>query len=96
MMPYGERWKIHRKLCHEALNVRPTVDFDSHQYKYTHRLLAHLLEAPDRFMEEAALLVVSPHLLSELTMCLCIIYFLKLARSHHTVRNLRDRRHVSR
>lgn len=60
MMPYGERWKIHRKLCHEALNVRPTVDFDSHQYKYTHRLLAHLLEAPDRFMEEAALLVVSP------------------------------------
>ena len=55
MMPYGDRWRVRRKLCHEALNVGPTGKFDSHQYKYTYRFLSRLLEAPESFIQEAEL-----------------------------------------
>ena len=57
MMSYGDRWRIRRKFCHEALNVRTAGNFDSHQYKYTSRLLSGLLKAPERFMEEVELSV---------------------------------------
>ena len=59
MMSYGDRWRVRRKLFHEALNATTTEKFDSHQYKYAHRFLSRLLEAPERFMEEAELFVVS-------------------------------------
>ena len=53
MMPYGDPWRARRRICHEALtDVRK---FDDHQYKYIHRFLSHLLEAPESFMEEADL-----------------------------------------
>ena len=59
MMPYGDRWRVHRKLCHEALNVGPTEKFDTHQYKYAHRFLSRLLEAPENFLQEVELSVAA-------------------------------------
>ena len=58
-MPYGARWRTRRRLCHEVLNVRLTPSFDSHQYKYALHLLSRLLEAPECFLQEAELYVVS-------------------------------------
>jgi len=58
-MPYGSRWRARRRLCHEDLNEGLTGSFDSHQYKYTYRLLSRVLEEPGRFMQEADLCVVS-------------------------------------
>jgi len=54
-MPYGAPWRARRRLCHEALNVRLTESFDSHQCKYVHRFLSRLLEEPKRFMQELEL-----------------------------------------
>jgi hypothetical protein len=58
-MPYGDRWRTRRRLFHEVLNATTVENFDIHQYKYAHRFLSRLLEAPERFMEEAELLAVS-------------------------------------
>jgi len=55
MMSYGTRWRTHRRLCYEVLNERLIGNFDSHQYKYAHRLLSRLLEAPERFIQEVEL-----------------------------------------
>jgi hypothetical protein len=52
MMPYGARWRAHRKLCNDVLNVRLTGEFDDHQYRYAYRLLTRLMEAPEHFMRE--------------------------------------------
>jgi len=57
MMPYGDRWRVRRRLLsHEVLpNVRLATSFDGHRYKYTYRFLSCLLEAPERFFQEVEL-----------------------------------------
>ena len=52
MMSYGTPWRVRRRLCHEALNVRLGKSFDGHQYKYVHRLLSCLLQEPENFIRE--------------------------------------------
>ena len=65
MMSYGTEWRTYRKLSHEALNVRLTGNFHNHHYKYTNLLLSRLLEAPELFMEEAKLYILSYLLLRQ-------------------------------
>lgn len=55
LMSYGDRWRVRRKLCHEALNGGPTANFDTYRRKYVHRFLSHLLGAPENFMQEVGL-----------------------------------------
>ena len=55
VMSYGAPWRARRRLCNEVLNIKLTGSFDSHQYKYVHRLLSRLLEEPTRFIEELEL-----------------------------------------
>ena len=55
MMPYGERWRVRRRLCHEALNVGTTESFTSYQYRYAYRFLSRLLEEPENFIQETEL-----------------------------------------
>ena len=59
MLPYGDRWRARRRLCNEALNIRLTRDIEPHQQKQAYRLLARLLEAPECFMHEIELFVIS-------------------------------------
>ena len=56
MMPYGDKWRVRRKLSHEVLlDVRLAASFDSHRYKYTYRFLSRLLEVPERFFQDVEL-----------------------------------------
>jgi len=55
LMPYGDRWRTRRRLCHEVLNGGLIGSFDSHRYKYIYRFLSRLLEAPESFFQEAEL-----------------------------------------
>ena len=55
MMSYGAPWRARRRLCQEVLGVRLTGSYDSHQYKYVHRLLSRLLEEPERLVPELEL-----------------------------------------
>jgi len=59
LLPSGDRWGARRRLFHKVMNGRLTRNFDSHQLKYVHRFLSHLLEAPESFMQESELCVVS-------------------------------------
>jgi len=58
-MPSGDRWGARRSLFHEIMNGRLTRNFDNYHLKYVHRFLSHLLEAPESFMQETELYVVS-------------------------------------
>ena len=55
MMPYGDRWRVRRRLCREVLNATLAGKFDAHQYKHAYRFLSTLLETPENFMQEANL-----------------------------------------
>ena len=55
MMSYGASWRVRRRLFQEVLNAKLAKSFDSHQYKYVHRLLSRLLEEPKDFMQELEL-----------------------------------------
>ena len=55
VMSYDAPWRARRRLCQEVLDVRMTRSYDSHQYKYVHRLLSRLLEEPERFIPELEL-----------------------------------------
>jgi len=59
VLPSGDRWGTRRKLFQEVMNGRLTRNFDNHNLKYVHRFLSHLLEAPESFMQESELCVVS-------------------------------------
>ena len=60
LLPSGDRWGARHRLFHEVLNGRLARNFDSHHLKYVHRFLSHLLEVPERFMQEAELYVTYP------------------------------------
>ena len=59
LLPSGDRWWTRRRLFHEVMNGRLTRNFDSLHLKYVHRFLSHLLEAPENFLQEAGLYVIS-------------------------------------
>jgi hypothetical protein len=55
MMPYGNTWRIHRKLFHRFFNVSTADQFDDKIYKAVDVFLHRLLKSPDRFLKHAHL-----------------------------------------
>jgi len=89
LLPSGDRWGARRRLFQEVMNGRLTRNFDSHHLKYVHRFLSRLLEAPESFMQEAELCVVSYHPCAQ-TVCLHIAQPPKRPWSRYHVHNIRD------
>ncbi|KAI0640914.1 cytochrome P450 [Trametes meyenii] len=57
-MPYGERFRKHRRSMHEAIGTREQLDAHRHvQRREVRSLLNRLLESPDRFLEHLHLYV---------------------------------------
>ena len=66
-MPYGPRWRAHRKLFNDFINASMTKDHDPHQVKVVLNLLANLHQKPKDFRDHIHLfalpsLVVSTRL----------------------------------
>ena len=73
-MPYGNNWRIHRKLFHRFFNVAVEDQFDDKIRKSVNLFLHRLSESPGRFLEHAKL-YVSLHsilVLSRLTIVLTL------------------------
>lgn len=49
MRPYGEAWRVRRRLLQTELDVKPAARFRPHQLKACHGLLQDLLDSPERW-----------------------------------------------
>lgn len=56
-MPYGDLWRMHRRLMQQYLNSRAVVSFRPHQLQSTHNLLEDLLQNPNEFWRHMKRLV---------------------------------------
>jgi len=62
-MPYGNTWRIHRRLFHRFLNVSVVDQFDDKIHRAVNVFLLRLFDSPERFMNHAHL-YACPHLIS--------------------------------
>ena len=56
-MPYGPRWRTHRKLFNDFISVSTVKDYDAHLIKVVSKLLVNLHRKPDDFAEHLDLCV---------------------------------------
>ncbi|CAE6488094.1 unnamed protein product [Rhizoctonia solani] len=54
-IPYGPRLRSYRKLLHQTLNPRATLDFQSLQIQEVRKLMKRLLISPEDFLDHAKL-----------------------------------------
>ncbi|EUC61630.1 cytochrome P450 family protein, partial [Rhizoctonia solani AG-3 Rhs1AP] len=54
-VPYGPRLRSYRKLLHQALNPRATLDFQNLQIQEVKKLMKRLLVTPEDFLDHARL-----------------------------------------
>ncbi|KAF9646526.1 cytochrome P450 [Thelephora ganbajun] len=59
LMPYGNTWRIHRKLFHRFFNVSVADQFDDKIHKAVNVFLHRLSESPERFLKHAHFLTGS-------------------------------------
>uniref|UniRef100_A0A8H8CI81 Cytochrome P450 n=1 Tax=Psilocybe cubensis TaxID=181762 RepID=A0A8H8CI81_PSICU len=59
IMPYGEEWRQHRKICHQNFNVQAARQYQPVQAKKVRNLLLNLLEKPEQFKDHSKLFSVS-------------------------------------
>ena len=67
-MPYGPRWRTHRKLFNDFISPSTTKDYDVNQVKVVSDLLGNLHRKPEMFREHIHLCVIHP-----LAMLSCLI-----------------------
>jgi hypothetical protein len=58
-MPYGPRWRAHRKLFHEFIDVSTVKNYDVNQVKAVSNFLINLYQTPGAFRKHINLCV--PH-----------------------------------
>ena len=59
-MPYGPRWRAHRKLFNDFISASTAKDYDVHQVRVVSDLLVNLHRKPEAFREHIHLCVVHP------------------------------------
>lgn len=50
-MPYGEKWRAHRRMIHQKFRPQAALSFLPIQLNATHSLLRDLLDTPDEFIQ---------------------------------------------
>ncbi|KAF8137304.1 cytochrome P450 [Boletus edulis] len=51
LLPYGDRWRLHRRFFHQAFRADSVARFAPLQQQKSFQLLRHLLEEPNQFSE---------------------------------------------
>lgn len=89
-MPYGQRWRMHRKLLNNFIAPSMVKDYDVNQVRVVSDLLVNLHRKPKTFREHIHLCVVFSPCLAVLT-CLTLnaahIQAHRLAGSLNSVRD---------
>ena len=58
-MPYGNRWRTHRRLFHRFFNVSAVERFDPQLFKGVRTFLSRIAESPEDFADHTRLYVIS-------------------------------------
>ena len=58
-MPYGARWRVHRKLLNDFINPSTASDYDANQIKVVSDFLVNIHRKPEAFKEHISL--CAPH-----------------------------------
>ncbi|KAF9243525.1 cytochrome P450 [Melanogaster broomeanus] len=58
-LPYGDRWRLHRRLFHQAFNANAALSFRPIQMEKAHELIMNLLTTPDDFSAHMQALSIS-------------------------------------
>lgn len=48
-LPYGDRWRLHRRLFHQAFHLNAVASFRPIQLRKAHDLIMHLVSRPHDF-----------------------------------------------
>ncbi|KIM59168.1 hypothetical protein SCLCIDRAFT_1032082 [Scleroderma citrinum Foug A] len=48
-LPYGSKWKLHRKMYHTTFNKQVTMEYKSMQIEKAYRLLGNLITTPLKY-----------------------------------------------
>ena len=59
-MPYGPRWRAHRKLFNDFINPSTVNNYDANQVKVISNFLVNLHQNPEAFKDHINLCVLSP------------------------------------
>ncbi|PPR05069.1 hypothetical protein CVT24_010256 [Panaeolus cyanescens] len=59
LYPYGEQWRAHRRVSHQALKPEATHKYHPIQLKKVHNMMLGLLDTPERFWEHSKMLSIS-------------------------------------
>jgi cytochrome P450 len=51
LLQYGDKWRVHRKICQQNFNARAAVDYQPIIKSKVSQLLQGLLASPERFEE---------------------------------------------
>lgn len=57
LMPYGQRWRTHRKLFHDFINLSTVDNYDVNQVKVVSTFLVNLHRNPEAFKEHVYLCI---------------------------------------
>ena len=59
-MPYGPRWRTHRKLFHDFISISTANNYDPHQVKVVSDFLVNMNRSPEDFMKHIHLCALHP------------------------------------
>lgn len=62
-MPYGLRWRAHRRLFHDFIDISTAENYDVNQIKVVSNFLVHLHKEPKAFREHIELCAPHPPVL---------------------------------
>ena len=60
LMPYGPRWRTHRRLFHDFINLSTVETYDVNQVKAVSNFLVNLHRNPEAFREHIYLFISFP------------------------------------
>ena len=50
MVPYSDRWRLHRRLFHQAFRLEAVLNYHPIQLQKAHELILNLLETPENYI----------------------------------------------
>ncbi|PPR05573.1 hypothetical protein CVT24_002791 [Panaeolus cyanescens] len=59
LYPYGDKWRMHRRICQQNFNKQSAKHFYPHQKRKVHSMLLGLLSSPERFEDHNRMLAIS-------------------------------------
>lgn len=79
-MPYGLRWRTHRRLFHDFINPSTVQKYDANQIEAVSNLLVNLHREPETFREHIELCALHPFAILTRSIYHCVLGYIQAHR----------------